>query len=180
MISTYAYDLKIPKDRIAVLIGKKGKVKKNLEEQTLTKITIDSKEGTVHLEGNNPIKLFSLREIIRAISRGFNPEIALLLLKQDYILEIISLKDFLKTKKSIERLKGRVIGERGKARNTIEKLTDTHISIYGKTISIIGFYNGVYLAKRAVEQLLRGSPHSNVYKWLEQRQHELRKKELIA
>ncbi|PIN80448.1 RNA-processing protein [Candidatus Woesearchaeota archaeon CG10_big_fil_rev_8_21_14_0_10_30_7] len=175
----YSYELRIPKERIAVLIGKKGELKKSLEEQTQTKITIDSNEGIVDITGNNPIFLFSLREIIRAIGRGFNPDIALLLLKQDYVLDIIPLKEFIKTKKSLERLKGRVIGEEGKSRMTIERLTETNISVYGKTISIIGEYEGVYLARRAIEQLLQGSTHSNVYKWLEKRQTDLRKKDLI-
>ncbi|MBI4918815.1 RNA-processing protein [archaeon] len=174
----YFYELRIPRDRVAVLIGKKGEVKKNLEESTHTKINVDSKEGLVFIEGSDPLYLFSLKEIIRAIGRGFNPDIALLLLKQDYGLELLPLKSFLKTKKSAERLKGRVIGEKGKSRATIESLTETHISVYGNTIGIIGEYDGLYFARRAIEQLLQGSPHSNVYKWLEKRQKDLRKKEL--
>ncbi len=178
-MNEYSYEIRIPKDRVAVLIGKKGEVKKNLEENTNTRINIDSQEGMVLIEGSDPIFLFSLREIIRAISRGFNPEIASLLLKQDYGLEILPLKDYIKNKKTLERLRGRVIGEGGKSRETIETLTGTYISVYGKTVSIIGEFNGLYYARKAIEQLLQGSPHSNVYKWLEARQKELRQKELI-
>jgi len=36
----FAYDLKIAKERIAVLIGKKGEVKNQLESLTKTKIQI--------------------------------------------------------------------------------------------------------------------------------------------
>ena len=33
----YSYELKIPKDRVAVLIGKDGEVKKSIEEDTKSK-----------------------------------------------------------------------------------------------------------------------------------------------
>ena len=95
-MAEYSYDLKIPKERIAVLIGKSGEVKKALEETTNTRIDIDSHEGDVTVRGEDPLTLFSVRDIIRAIARGFNPEIAQLLLKQDYMFELVELRDFVK------------------------------------------------------------------------------------
>ncbi|GIU70395.1 MAG: RNA-processing protein [Candidatus Woesearchaeota archaeon] len=174
----YSYELKISKDRIAVLIGSKGETKKELESITDCKINVDSKEGDVIITGKDPISLFSLKEVIRAIARGFNPELSKQLLKQDYILEIISLNDYSKEKNHQLRLKGRVIGMEGKARHTIEDLTECHISVYGKTISIIGKIEMVGLCKRALETLLAGTPHSNVYKWLEKQRKLIRKKGL--
>ena len=173
----YSYELKIPKDRIAVLIGKNGKIKKEMEEQTKTNIEVDSKEGDVKITGKDSIMLYATREMIKAIGRGFNPEISQLLLKQDYILEIINITDFTKNKNQMPRLKGRVIGAEGKARDNIEKLTETFVSVYGKTISILGNNEGVVLAKRAVESLLEGSTHAAVYKWLEKKRRELKMKE---
>ena len=64
----YSYELKIPKDRVAVLIGKNGEIKKQLEEHTKTKIKVDSEEGDVFVMGEDAILLFSVREIIKAIS----------------------------------------------------------------------------------------------------------------
>ena len=60
-----------------------------------------------------------------------------------------------------------IIGKAGKARETIEELTECSISVYGKTIAIIGFCDNVSVCKRAVESLLSGSPHASIYKWLE-------------
>ena len=80
----FYYSIRIPKERVGVLIGKNGKEKKELEELTKSKIKVDSKEGYVEIFGKDSILLFTLKEIIRAIGRGFNPEIAMLLLKQDY------------------------------------------------------------------------------------------------
>jgi ribosomal RNA assembly protein len=170
MTTEYAYEIKIPKERIAVLIGKKGEIKKTIEEETKTKIDVDSKEGDVTIKGEDAINLLSAREIINAIGRGFNPEIARQLLKQDYILEIIGVQDFAgKSKSNLDRLKGRVIGKEGKSRRLMEDLTDTNISVYGKTIAIIGLPEDATNARRAIEMLLRGSMHSAVYKMLERK-----------
>ena len=76
----YSYELKIPKDRVAVLIGKSGNIKKEVEDATKSKIDIDSKEGDVIVSGMDSVGIFSAREVIKAIARGFNPETALLLL----------------------------------------------------------------------------------------------------
>jgi ribosomal RNA assembly protein len=163
----YTHLLKIPKERIAVLIGTKGETKEELEEDSNCSINIDSNEGEVFIKGSDSIKLFTLKEVIRAIARGFNPETAKLLLKQDYSLEIISLNDFNTHKSHQHRLKGRVIGRNGKSRESIEQLTDCFISVFGKTVAIIGEITKVPLAKKAVESLLMGSMHGSVYKWLE-------------
>jgi ribosomal RNA assembly protein len=163
----YSYELKVPKDRIAVLIGKEGKLKAELEEQSLAKIIIDSKEGDVIVTGQDSLKLFILRDIIRAISRGFNPEIALQLLKQDYVFELLNIMDFVKNKEHLPRIRGRVIGKDGKSRETIEELTETKIVVYGKTIGIIGFIENVSTARRAVEDLLNGALHRGVFRMLE-------------
>ena len=178
-MTEYSYELKIPKERVAVLIGKSGETKKQLEAETKTKIKVDSDEGDVFVSGEDAISLFSVREIIKAIGRGFNPELAFLLLQQDYVFEVIDLRDYAPTKKHFLRLKGRVIGSEGKSRRIIEELTEAYISVYGKTISLIGQAENIGLARKAVEGLLEGSPHSNIYKWLEGRRKEMKRSELM-
>src|SRR3989344_8654221 len=146
----FSYDLRIPEERVGVLIGIQGKVKAEIEKHTHSKIEI-SKDGDVVITGEDALSLFVAKEIARAIGRGFNPHSAMLLLKSDYILEVIDMKEVAgKNKNVLERLKGRVIGTGGKAREEIERLTDTHISVYGKTIGIIGEVEHVSLARDAV------------------------------
>jgi ribosomal RNA assembly protein len=176
-MTEYNYELRIPKERIAILIGEKGKVKKQIETATKTSINVDSKEGDVSITGKDALGLYSAREIINAISRGFNPDIAQLLLKPDYIFEVINMTDYAKTKPTEIRLKGRVIGRAGKARELIEELTETYISVYGKTISIIGLPENVANARKAVQTLLEGGSHANVYKWLEKSRRKERMNE---
>nr|MCK4929592.1 RNA-processing protein [Nanoarchaeota archaeon] len=172
----YSYTIKIPKDRIAVLIGVKGKDKKELEEYSSANISVDSAEGDVTISGKDAVKLYTLREVVKAIARGFNPETARLLLRPDYMLEVISLREYgLEKKNKLKRVKARIIGTKGKARRAIEELTGTFLSVYGKTISILGECTDVANAKRAIELLIKGSMHATVYKWLEDQRRKARR-----
>src|SRR3989338_5335704 len=151
----YSYELKVPKNRVAVIIGKEGNVKKEIEESTNTKLNIDSKEGDIFVTGEDALGLYTAREMIKAIGRGFNPELARLLLKPDYIFEVVDLSEYIgKSNDAMLRLKGRVIGKEGKSRKIIEELTECNISVFGKTISIIGLPEAVASARQAIESLL--------------------------
>ncbi len=163
----YIHELKIPQKRIAVLIGTKGSTKHKIEKLTETRIDVDSEYGNVSIKGEDSIKLYTTRKIVKAIGRGFNPEKALQLLKSDYSFDLIRITDYVDKKSHIHRLKGRVIGADGKARRTIEELTKTDICVYGKTVGIIGRIENVSLARRAVQALLQGSMHATVFKRLE-------------
>ena len=179
-MTSYSYELKIPQERVAVLIGKNGEVKKNIESDTKTQIKVDSLEGDIFVNGEDALGLYTAREIVRAVGRGFNPEIARLLLKQDYVFEFIGLNEFTgKSKNTLLRLKGRVIGKEGKSRRLIEELSESYISVYGKSVSIIGTAESAAIAKRAVEALLSGSTHASVYKWLERKRREMKRKDII-
>jgi len=175
----YFYELRIPKDRVAVLIGKKGETKEKLEENTSCQIRVNSKEGEVFLKGKDALQLYSARQMVTAIGRGFNPDIALQLLRPDYAFEMISIPDFISNPNQLKRLKGRVIGANGKSRRMIEEHTETSISVYGKTVSVIGQSEHTGIAKAAITMLLRGSQHSKVYQWLEKKRRELKKTKLL-
>ncbi len=164
--------VKIPKERVAVLIGKKGATKKLIERNTHTKLTVD-KEGSVVINGDS-LDVFEANSVVKAIGRGFNPDIALTLLNEENCMEIINIKDFTgKSEKKFIRRKSRLIGTNGKARKVIEKMTNTEVSIYGKTVTIIGHLENVSIAKRGTEILLRGAPHGNAYKYIEREMHKL-------
>ena len=173
-MAEFMNQIKIPQDRVAVLIGKDGETKNTIEKGTHTFLDIDSQEGEVNISGKDPLDLFTSAELVKAIGRGFNPEIALSLIKIDFVLEVISVGDYAKTKNDFMRLRGRVIGKEGKARRVIEELLEVSICVYGKTISIIGDIESVGIARKAVESLLSGSPHSSVYKFLEKRRRSMK------
>ncbi|MFX0103719.1 MAG: KH domain-containing protein [Candidatus Hodarchaeota archaeon] len=174
---------KIPNERIGVLIGKSGSVKEKIESLTNTEITIDSKSGSVYVKKKDDSGMmigdWVAKNIIKAISRGFNPKIAVKLMGEEYLLEIIDIQNVLgNSRKKIYRIKSRLIGESGKSKRTIESLANVHLSIYHDTVSIIGQYEGLKVAREAVFRLLRGQSHSSVYRFLQKKHDELKRKSI--
>jgi ribosomal RNA assembly protein len=175
--------LRIPKERVGVLIGPEGTTKKTIEEKLSVELQIDS-EGDVTLtlaeKAEDPSLLFRAKDVITAIGRGFSPEHALRLIRNDEaILDVIDLRAiFGRSESDIRRIKGRVIGMDGKTRRTMEELTDTNVSVYGHTISIIGNVEEAQIAREAIQMLIDGSLHSTVYRFLHRKRRDLKKKKL--
>ena len=165
---SFEEELLIPKERVAVLIGPKGKTKKQIEKTGNIKLQINAKEGLVKIRAKTAPELWLGSQVIEAIARGFNPEIAQKIFKEENSFELINLRDYGgKSKKSLERLRGRLIGTKGKTKRIIHRYTDADISVYGKTVGIIGPVEGVQIARRAIEMLLSGARHGTVYHFLE-------------
>ncbi|MBQ3620914.1 MAG: RNA-processing protein [Methanosarcinaceae archaeon] len=169
--------IKIPKERIAVLIGPNGAVKKLLEEKSGAEITINSDDGSVEVrEGEDPLAALRCVEVIRAVARGFNPEKAIELFYDDMLmLDIIDLSDVASTPKELLRLKGRIIGKDGKTRDIAERLINVKISVYGKTVSVLGHPEQTEIIRTAVDMLVNGVNHGTVYGFLEKKHEELMK-----
>lgn len=148
----------IPEERKAVLIGHEGKTKRQIEVKTKTNIKIND---IIEVSGES-LDVYKTIKIIKAIGRSFSPPKALLLLKDDFDLDVMSLQG--ETKNTIHRLMARVIGRRGLTRRKLEKKTHTCISIYGKTVAVIGKPEDTKIAHEAIGALLSGSPHYVAYK----------------
>ena len=174
--------LKIPKDRVGVTIGKNGKIKHQLEIITKTELKIDSDTGNIAIsstdETDDPLAIWKARYMIKAIGRGFNPDIALTLENDDLILEIINLQDYVgKSKKALVRQKGRIIGKNGRTRQIMHDMLDVEISIYGKTVSLIGEIENIQMAREAIEMILEEKKKKTVYAYLEKMHDKLKRKE---
>jgi ribosomal RNA assembly protein len=168
--------VRIPKDRVGVLIGQNGEIKKQIESRSRISLEIDSEEGEVvfnEQESDDPLMGMKLETIIRAVGRGFSPDYALLLFDDDMDFFMFDIHDYVgKRPTQIHRLKSRIIGRNGKTKRVVEELTGAHISIYGHTVSVIDHLDTMDLTKRAVDMLLSGSKHFTVYRFLER---EIRK-----
>jgi len=175
--------VKIPKERIGVLIGPNGKVKRGIEENLNVMLEIDSETGDVTINMNedskDPSLLFKARDMVLAIGRGFSPQRAFRLLQDDAMLTIIDLRDiFGKSKSDIRRVKGRIIGKEGKTRRIIEEYTNSYVSVYGHTVSIIGGVEESEIAREAINMLIKGNQHATVYRFLQRKRGELKRREL--
>ena len=176
--------VRIPAERVGVLIGPDGVTKKNIEDKLSVKLQIDSQTGDVAIDlsekASDPSMLFKARDIVTALGRGFSPEHAFRLVRDDEdILDIIDLRTvFGRSEADIKRIKGRIIGMNGKTRRIIEELTGTNLAVYGHTVSIIGSIEQAEVAKEAIQMLVKGSMHATVYRFLHRKRRELKKKML--
>ncbi|MHA1769608.1 MAG: KH domain-containing protein [Candidatus Thorarchaeota archaeon] len=177
----YHETIKVPSDRVGVIVGRNGRVRRRVEELTNTKIEVNS-EGIVTItrptETEDPVLAWKARDIVRAMARGFSPKRALSLIDEDVRLIVISLRNYVgSSPNQLKRVAGRIIGENGRTRKVIEQTTDTKISVYGKTVSIIGSDPGLDYAQRAVDMLIQGAPHNAVYSRLERMRRQMNRQQ---
>ncbi|MHA2392964.1 MAG: KH domain-containing protein [Promethearchaeota archaeon] len=176
--------MKIGKNRIAVLIGKDGKIKKEIEKLLGVRINLDSKTGDCEIfpkvddPNYMPLNVFTAQKIVNAVNRGFNPVKAMKLLEDDFDLEVFNLLSILgKSDKRIKRVKGRIIGRGGEMRKAIERFAESFISVYGKNVSVIADYDNLQIARKAITMLINGMPHHVVLKFLESKYNEKKKEQ---
>jgi len=156
----------IPQERVAVLIGKKGADRRNLEQKGDVKLWIDSKTHEITINGAED-KIYFAARVVELVGRGFSPDTACKVFDDRYCAEIINLRDFgAKERKTRKSMLARLIGTEGKTKHIIEKDTNTAIVIYGKTVGIIGKPEDVEHARLAVEAILTGSKQGTAYKFL--------------
>lgn len=205
------------KDRLAVLIGKNGSIKRTIEKLTNTNIVIDSATGEYVItpveistetknkdESSDPeyvevlsdedfeeilnenidiapsFSVWLAENIIQAINIGFKPKKAFKLLLQDYSIEKFYLEKIVgNSEKKNKRLMGRLIGEKGRMRNAIEQYSNVFVSIYpeNKTIGLIGDFESLKIARKAVNMLLDGLPHHVVLNFLLKKSRERKEQE---
>jgi ribosomal RNA assembly protein len=176
--------VRIPKERVGVLVGPDGKVKQRIEEKFMVTLEIESESGGVQIvlseKATDPSLLFKAKDTVTAIGRGFSPEKAFRLLRnEDNIFDFIDLRAvFGRSESDIKRVKGRVIGANGKTRKLIEELTEASVVVYGHTIGFIGTFEQVDVARNAVQMLINGSQHHTVYKYLQRKRSEFKKQRL--
>lgn len=148
-------NVRIPKRRMEILessikeIEKRGRVKLEITDS----ITIKGE----------PFDVFIVSNVITAIGRGFDYSEASLIF-DDYILYVLNIS---KDQKELRRIRSRLIGTYGKVRKRIEEITNTKISVFGKTVSIIGKDDDLERARLALEKIIEGKTHSMVFKFLE-------------
>jgi len=159
----------VPRERVGVLLANGEAVKRKIEKGLSIKLKVTS-DGDVTVQRTDKTPAASALkavDIIRAIGAGFAPDKAMQLLADDAYLRVIDITEYVgRERKDLERQRARVIGTKGKARETLEELTETSISISDKEVAIIGSAEGAERASMGVGMILSGTPHADVYKQL--------------
>jgi len=176
--------VRIPKERVGVLVGPDGKVKAYIEEKLNVELQIDSEQGDVTIllasNASDPSLIFRAKDVVTAIGRGFAPEHAFRLVRdEEAVFDFIDLRAlFGRSESDIKRVKGRIIGMDGKTRRIIEELTSADVVVYGHTVGIIGTFDQANAARGAIQMLIDGSQHHTVYRFLANKRRELKKQRL--
>ncbi len=140
--------------------------KENLEKRLDIKIICKGKEITIK---GSPENEYIAEKVIEALDFGFPFSVALSIKEQDFMFEILNIKDYTK-RKDLEKVRARIIGERGKTLRTFLELTKCNFEIKGNNVGVIGDPEYIKNAQEAMTSLIRGSKHANVYSFLEKHQ----------
>ncbi|ELZ29215.1 RNA-processing protein [Halosimplex carlsbadense 2-9-1] len=172
--------VKIPQDRIGVLIGEGGATLREIEDRAEVRLDVDSETGQVKVEQTgDPLTALKGPDIVKAIGRGFAPEEAMRLLDDEMMMfDIIDIDAAARNRNDLQRHKGRLIGEDGRTRELMEELSGASVVIYGSTLGIIGGPEQVDTVREAAEMIIEGAPHGTVYSFLEEKHNEMKHKGL--
>ncbi|MBI4362158.1 MAG: RNA-processing protein [Euryarchaeota archaeon] len=167
--------VKVGQERLAVLIGRQGETRQAIEGLGRATLEIDTENGSVEVRSGDSLAELRAGEVVKAIARGFSPERALTMLRnEDLLLEVIEIPA--RNPNDLRRVTSRLIGSGGRTRAILEELSETSVSVYGKTVSLIGLPEHLGVAREALEMLFDGSPHPVVYAFLERKHKELRQR----
>ena len=142
--------------------------REKLEKELKIKITNRGKEVSI---SGKPEDEYIAEKVIDALEFGFSFSDAMLIKKEDFILEILSIKDYTK-RSDLKRVRARIIGKEGKTLKVLSDLTDCHFELKDNFVGIIGDPEKIKNAQNAMISIIRGSKQSNVYTRLEKQKPE--------
>jgi len=142
------------------------KNKKKLEK--LLNVKISNEKENITLEGT-PEDEYIAEKVIQALDFGFPFQTALMIRQNDYMFEVLNIKDYTQ-RKDLERIRARIIGKAGKSLSTLTHLTQCHFELKDNFVGIIGAPENIKNGQEGIYALIRGSKHGNVYSYLEKHQ----------
>lgn len=152
--------IRIPKERVGAL----RQAEKRIERKYKVEIEFDE-EGEVEIRGES-VGTYFAKDVVQAIGRGFEPKIAAKLFDEKYAFYLIDLREHFSSDNAMRRVKGRIIGEKGKIKEEIERATGSWVCVHGHTVGIIAPADAMEYAKEAVGMIMRGAPHTTLINYL--------------
>ena len=146
------------------------KNKRYLEKDLAVELSIKGAE--IDISGE-PEDEFTAEKIIEALDLGFPYRVAMLIKEEDFILQVINIKDHTR-RRDLIRIKGRIIGTKGKTLKLLTDLSDNFFELDDKNnrVGIIGNPENIQTSHTAIISLIKGSKTGNVYTYLEKHRPE--------
>lgn len=153
------------------------KQKKVLENKLRIKLELDkTNKENIKIIGDE-VNIYDAEGIIRALDFGFSIDAALLLKSEDFLFEILNIKDYTR-RHDLKEVRARIIGKKGKSINTLMGLTGANIMLKGNDIGVIARAEDIEKITTALCNLIKGSKHSNVYYFLEKRNRDKKRRKV--
>lgn len=186
-LGRHSFIVNAPFSKIGVVLRSKGEIKSRIESAYAASIEINVNSSTGNIEcsfesdGSELELAEKLREVLNAITLGFEPKKALNLIRDDIQLKIYYIRDLmpLKHAKHTRLVRARIIGSKGTARERIEELSGTALLVDGHIVAIMGKAEDVAAAHHAVEMLAEGKAHRRAFGYLGRFSSEARKRRLL-
>ena len=137
--------------------------KEELEKKLKVKIIVKGQSTTI---SGNQVDEFFAERVLQALDFPFSLDEALLLLNEDYVFEVLSIKDYTK-RKNLSIIKGRIIGTKGKTLKVLQDLSNAFIAVKENNVAIIAHSDNFKDSMQAVISIIHGSKQGNVYAHLE-------------
>ncbi len=147
------------------------RTKNELERKLNVKIILNGR--TVTIKGDS-LDEYEASLVLDAMNFGFSARRALLLKEESKIFRILNIKRFTK-KRDLKTVRARIIGKKGKTKETIENITGADLVIKDNEIGIIAPADTIEDIVTALIALIKGTKQSNTYHYLE----KLNKKDLV-
>lgn len=162
--------IKVPNNRYAALKLHWMEIYTPIVEHCKLEVRMNLKARCVELrpspQTENPRSMVQKAcDFVSAFLLGFEVADALALIRMDDIyLTSFEVKD-VKTlrRQHLGRALGRMSGTKGKTKFTIENATRTRVVIENKRIHVLGTFQNIRVARRAMSELIMGSPAPKIY-----------------
>lgn len=161
--------LLIPQKRAGLL---DEKTLKALAKRLGCRLSLENGNEVI-IEGE-PYNEYNAKNVLQAFGRGFPLDATYKLLGEDYFFEMINLKDMFRAKEQMMRVKARIIGKEGRAKEYIESVSGAQLSVYGSSISLIGRIDEIRVATSAIKVLLGGGMHKTAYRIMENEKRKVK------
>jgi len=159
----------VPSHRIGVLARVWLDVVRPLVDHMKLEIRFNTHKKAVEIQASPQTTVIGAvqkaADFVKAVLLGFEVRDAVSLLRLDDIfIDSFEIKD-VKTLEGehLSRAIGRIAGQGGKTKYTIENATKTRIVLADSHIHVLGSYANIRIAKDALVNLIRGSPPGKVY-----------------